>query len=405
MFCAKCGKESKEGTKFCMYCGAPLKAPVHIPAEAPSSVSAGPAKKQKPEKPKKEKKAKKSNKGKIAVIIVAGAAILVVGFFTVGGILCNNRENTIADAIENYNVTDYTQQKDEMVSDYEAYNFFDVVHKVPAIQKLANVQDEASKANDDLEEQKKNYEQMDAEKVNYDLADSYGEYTDSLNAWRDALANREYQNAVDATSDVQEKLDQLEEDNRTYVKNKLEQYASVKWSENDRKKTYDEDVKKVNDLLGDGKYSEIKSVLAELDSIADAQASDNQMPSVSDGSDSDPADVVGQYIEEFPYAMTEEDFSYIEDYLKPGSQIYKDQKNYIQKGYEESLDSYKIETVDYKDKKHCVVTSLESFYLQKPGDPLKLLTQRCKYVVVLTDGEWKITKYADSVEVLSSVEQ
>ena len=61
--------------------------------------------------------------------------------------------------------------------------------------------------------------------------------------------------------------------------------------------------------------------------------------------------------------------------------------------------------MDYKDKKHCVVTSLESFYLQKPGDPLKLLTQRCKYVVVLTDGEWKITKYADSVEVLSSVEQ
>lgn len=405
MFCAKCGKESKEGTKFCMYCGAPLKTPVHTTVGAPSSVPAGSTKKQKPEKTKKEKKAKKSNKGKIAVIIAAGVVILAAVFFTIGGILCNNRENAIADEIADYDITEYTQQKDDMVSDYEDYMFFDVLHKASAIQDLASVRDKARKANDDLEELKKNYEEMDAEKENYDLADSYGKYEDSLNAWGDAIENREYQKAVDAASDAQDMLDQLEKDNRMYVKNKMEQYASVDWSDDSRKKTYDDDVKKVNDLLTDGKYSDMKSVFTELDSIAAAQASDDQMPSVSDGSDSDPADVVGQYIEEFPYAMTEEDFSYIEDYLKPGSQIYKDQKNYIKKGYEETLESYEIESVDYKDNKHCVVTSLESFYLQKPGDPLKLLTQRCKYVVVLTDGEWKITKYADSVEVLSSVEQ
>ena len=76
MFCAKCGKESKEGTKFCMYCGAPLKAPVHTTVGAPSSVSAGSAKKQKPEKTKKES-APEEKKGKTAMIAIIAVVVVL----------------------------------------------------------------------------------------------------------------------------------------------------------------------------------------------------------------------------------------------------------------------------------------------------------------------------------------
>lgn len=400
MFCTKCGRESKEGTKFCTYCGAPLQAPVHKTVGAPSPAQAGTAKKAEKEKKVKSSQpvnppaTKKSNKGKVAIAIVAGVAILAVGFLAVGGILCNSREKEIADAIADYNIADYIQQKDEMVSDYEGYNFFDIMHKMTAIQDLTNVQGEAKKANDDLEEQRKSYEQMEEEKDNYDLADSYGEYTDSLDKWKEALDNKEYQNAVDASSDAEKKLNQLKEDNKTYVKNKLEQYTSVTWSGNDEK-TYNDDVDEVNKLLNDEKYSDIKPVFEKMDELVTAQKNDEQSQEsddwIEDSLGEGPEDVVGQYITAFVDAMTEMDFSYISDYLKPGSKMYKDQKKYVQRGISESLDSYDIESVDYKDRKHCSVTTYESINVKKTDKPSKLVTQRCKYSVVLTDGEWKIT--------------
>lgn len=688
MFCAKCGREAKEGTKFCMYCGAPL---MSVPVQGKK-----PAKKNEkitPSKPRKEEPAAKPNrernkKSKKIVGIVAGVGVLAAGLWVGGSFLCNYGETALAREIDDYKITDYTEQKDDAISDYEGYNFFDIVHKAQTVKTLFRVQSEAKAADADLQKQQKSYDQMNTEKEAYDLADSYVTYTDTLDTWSEALKNRDYQDAVNAASEAQTNLEQLVEDNKKYVQDKLDLYGSATWSEAEasEKKTYDEDVKKVDSLLQDGKYNEMKSLFAEMDDIAfmyiasdsslnvqiqqvdvsqypniklyvqmedeqgevpedllsnffyvkreDANASyvrqkiaqvtqlnetealkvnmvadvsgsmkgypldeakelmngfidsvqfdigdqieltsfstgvyleqeftdnpsllkscvDNLYTSdmtslydalytavsrtapqngakcviaFTDGDDNysnctpdqvidiakrysvpifiigvgdvseynlrditnqtggeyyaiddiasikdvydeiykqekelymisyedetgakfsdkaklkvgyhskeyggeanysytpkllmsvdgnsvytdGPEAVVEKYVKNFDKAMTNEDFSYISDYLKPGSEIYKDQKKYVKRGISELLQSYEIADVDYKDSKHCTVTTRETYYVQKPDEALKLTTQQCKYVVVLTKGEWKIKKFAENVKVLNSIRQ
>ena len=44
-------------------------------------------------------------------------------------------------------------------------------------------------------------------------------------------------------------------------------------------------------------------------------------------------------------------------------------------------------------------------YVQKPEVPLELVTQQCKYRVVRENGVWKMTDFADDVQVLSRLKQ
>lgn len=273
MFCSKCGKEAKEGTKFCMYCGASLvSAPIQVQKPIKEN---GKIKQAKPEekvpavKPKKEKN-KKSKKNKRIAGIVAGVGVLAAGLWVGGSFLCNYRETVLAKEIDGYKITDYTLQKEDAVSDYEGYNFFDLVHKAQTVKTLSHVQSEARAADTDLQKQQKSYDQMNTEKEAYDLADSYVSYTDTLNAWSEALKSRDYQDALNAASEAQMSLEQLVDDNKKYVQDKLDLYGSAIWSEAEasEKKTYDEDVKKVNSLLQDGKYNEMKSLFEEMDDIA-----------------------------------------------------------------------------------------------------------------------------------------
>lgn len=120
---------------------------------------------------------------------------------------------------------------------------------------------------------------------------------------------------------------------------------------------------------------------------------------------SGPEAVVEKYMKAFDDAMTKSDFSYIEKYLLPGSSIYQDQQKYVQKGISEQLDSYEIEKTDYSDSNHCVITTRETYYVQKAGEPLQLLTQRCQYAVEKSGNDWKMTSFAGKVKVLSKIKQ
>ena len=112
------------------------------------------------------------------------------------------------------------------------------------------------------------------------------------------------------------------------------------------------------------------------------------------------ATVVG-YLKNFYRAMTENNFSYISPYFKPGSNIYNMQESFVRTStFTETLDSYEIEAVTYTGSDRCVVTTRETYYIQFTSKPLQLMTQRCKYVLELTNNEWKMTDFAESVQVL-----
>ena len=118
-----------------------------------------------------------------------------------------------------------------------------------------------------------------------------------------------------------------------------------------------------------------------------------------------PEAVVEGYMKAFDDAMTNSDFSAISGFLKPGSSIDQTQQQYVLKDISEMLDSYEIVSVDYDTNDSCVVTTRENYYVQKPGVPLELLTLQCRYRVIRENGAWKMTDFADSVQVLSRVKQ
>lgn len=116
-----------------------------------------------------------------------------------------------------------------------------------------------------------------------------------------------------------------------------------------------------------------------------------------------PEAVVAAYMRAFADAMTYQDYSYIAPYLKDGSSIAAAQEKYVQRGIAEVLDSYEIENVEYSDADHCIVTTRETYFVQKTGEPLALLAQRCKYVVEKVGDDWKLSDFAEKVEVLSNI--
>ena len=142
---------------------------------------------------------------------------------------------------------------------------------------------------------------------------------------------------------------------------------------------------------GECNYSYTPSVLMDVEGAALYQ----------DG----PEAVVEGYMKAFDDAMTNSDFSAISGFLKPESSIYQTQQQYVLKDISEMLDSYEIVSVDYDTNDSCVVTTRENYYVQKPGVPLELLTQQCRYRVIRENGAWKMTDFADSVQVLSRVKQ
>ena len=131
----------------------------------------------------------------------------------------------------------------------------------------------------------------------------------------------------------------------------------------------------------------------------------NTLVSVNDTSiyTNGPEAVVAAYMVAFADAMTNQSYSYIEPYVLAGSSLEAQQQSYVVRGISEKIDSYEIENVEYTDENNCVVTTRETYFVQKVNEPLALLTQRCKYQVVKTGSTWQMVDFAGKVEVLSKI--
>ncbi|MDO4614953.1 MAG: VWA domain-containing protein, partial [Lachnospiraceae bacterium] len=108
-----------------------------------------------------------------------------------------------------------------------------------------------------------------------------------------------------------------------------------------------------------------------------------------------PEAVVEAYMKNFDDAMTNMDFSYIEPYLEYGSPIYNEQVSYVQRGISEQLDSYEFVDTTYESSTSAIVTTRETYYYQKPGEALKLMTQQCSYRVIYDGSQWQMYEFTD----------
>lgn len=144
---------------------------------------------------------------------------------------------------------------------------------------------------------------------------------------------------------------------------------------------------------------------AEYGGETDYSYTPNTLVSVNNSSiyKDGPEAVVASYMVAFADAMTNQDYSCIAPYILSGSALETEQKKYVARGISEIIDSYEIENVEYTDTNNCVVTTRETYFVQKANAPLALLTQRCKYNVVKSGNDWKMTSFAGKVEVLSKI--
>lgn len=118
-----------------------------------------------------------------------------------------------------------------------------------------------------------------------------------------------------------------------------------------------------------------------------------------------PESIVENYLKNFDAAVTNSDFSRISQYLKPGSAIYNEQQQYIMRNISEQLNSFEIISVEHSNQQNCVVRTRETYYVQVGNEPLQLMTQECAYALEESGGEWKMTAFADQVNVISRIRQ
>lgn len=108
-----------------------------------------------------------------------------------------------------------------------------------------------------------------------------------------------------------------------------------------------------------------------------------------------PESVVEKYLQNFAVAVTKNDFSYISDYLKPGSTIYNEQAQFVQRSIEEKLDTYELTGIERIDNTHCIISTRETYSVQVAGESLHLMTQECRYALEQTGDRWYMTSIVD----------
>lgn len=129
-------------------------------------------------------------------------------------------------------------------------------------------------------------------------------------------------------------------------------------------------------------------------------STDSTTPQYGEG----PEGTVVNYLKNFVVAITNKDFSKISNYLLPGSSIYTTQQEYVKKNIEEKLLSYEILDVNYSDGNNAIVSTRETYWVTQNGKLIEMLTQECKYKVTKSGNDWKLTDFADKVNVVSRIE-
>lgn len=117
-----------------------------------------------------------------------------------------------------------------------------------------------------------------------------------------------------------------------------------------------------------------------------------------------PEAVVETYLKNFAKAVTNSDFSLLSGCMKEGSAIYEEQKKYVQRDINETLDSYEITDVKYNGNSACEISTRETYYVQVKGKPLQLMTQECTYALKKYGSDWKMTEFVD-IKVVSRIKQ
>ena len=254
MYCTRCGKEVKEGIKFCPYCGAKIE-------NGGAEVNENSAKR--PEQPGKKKKPGH----KIVIAAVAAALVLCAGggtaYATVG---LSTQKNKLIKEIEKSDVTTYAEQGKEYQAKWKTYGMFDVLGKKETISDLKKLAGKAEKFAAYASEVK----QMEEEKDQYDLEEtSFAVYEEALDACDQAVKDEDTEGIEDLVQNARTALKELKTADDDYIAEQVETYQNVDLSEAEEKEVsaYKENMQEIQKLVDADKmdYKAVKEAFAKMD--------------------------------------------------------------------------------------------------------------------------------------------
>ena len=114
--------------------------------------------------------------------------------------------------------------------------------------------------------------------------------------------------------------------------------------------------------------------------------------------------LIAAYLTNYVHAINNHDYSYISDYIIPGSSIENQLKPYIMKDIKEKLLSFEILEKNFKDENTCVVSVRETYDIQNYQEPLHMRTLEGKLKVVKDkNGKWKLYDFGAKYKIISKI--
>ena len=114
--------------------------------------------------------------------------------------------------------------------------------------------------------------------------------------------------------------------------------------------------------------------------------------------------LIAGYLTNYVHAINNHDYSYIEEYIIPGSSIEGQVKPYIMKDIKEKLLSFEILEKNFKDENTCIVNVRETYEIQNYKEPLHMRALEGKLKVKKdSSGKWKLDDFAAKYKIISKI--
>lgn len=256
MFCVKCGSELEAGANFCAKCGAKVNAGSNVSIHANGNAD---------QNDPKGKKPKLKKPLAIAAIIIL---VLLCGGMGYATLYLNMQKDKLASNIEESEIPEYTEQKNDAVRKWGSFGITDISAKKAVIHHLKVIEKDVDSFNKCTKEVKK----MQEEKEQYRFdEESYENYEEALSECAQAVNDKEAGEALSLYSGAKKAFKDLMASNDIYIKDRTQMYQEVDMSEAEDKEVsgYKKNMENINKLVEkkDKDYGAIKKAFADMDQV------------------------------------------------------------------------------------------------------------------------------------------
>ena len=198
--------------------------------------------------------------GSALVIGMIVMAVLVVGSGVGLGAktgLDTRKWNNLSRAVDSYGISYFSNQKENLGKRWEDTGVFDFPERKDILEQMEKLEGSAKEADTWFAEETARIQTASEQKEDYHLSDGYADYESYLESCMEALESRDYEKARELTEEADSQLEELIEENETYIEEKVRSYAALDLSTADveDKTNLQTELQTAEQLAKEGKYN------------------------------------------------------------------------------------------------------------------------------------------------------